>query len=90
MLTLFIKNRRVVQKTGMSFAVVGTTMHVFNVANMMTWTLSNAWSTIAIVGFVLTASSEVGVPLAERIPVRRRRRSSAGPVDNAGNDAVLS
>jgi hypothetical protein len=89
MLTLFIKNKRIVQRTDMSFAVVGTTMHVFNVANMMTSTLSHAWSTIAIAGFVLTASSEVGIPLVKRIPARRRRRGSAGQPGSTGNDAVL-
>jgi cobalamin biosynthesis Co2+ chelatase CbiK len=66
MLTIFIKNTKFVQNTGMSFAVVGTTMHVLNVSDMMTPVLSHTWSAIAIVGFVMTAGSQVSKGLVTK------------------------
>ncbi|AIF82980.1 hypothetical protein NTE_00904 [Candidatus Nitrososphaera evergladensis SR1] len=75
MLTLLTKNKKVVQNTGMFFLVLGTSIHAFNVANLMTPGLSHTWSAIAIMGFVPTAGSQVGGKIRKQAAnVRRRKR----------------
>jgi hypothetical protein len=59
MLAIVTKNVRIVQGTGVSFAVVGTTMHMLNIANMVPSPISHTWSTLAIAGFFLTSSSQI-------------------------------
>ena len=68
MLALLVRNSRIIQSTGMSFAVLGTTMHMLNVANLMSPSLSHTWSAIAILGFVLTASSQIRGSLFQAMP----------------------
>ena len=59
MLALFTKNGRVIQGTGVTFALVGTSMHILNVINLMPSPVSHTWSTLAIAGFFLTSSSQI-------------------------------
>ncbi|AIF83649.1 hypothetical protein NTE_01586 [Candidatus Nitrososphaera evergladensis SR1] len=87
MLALIVKNKRIVQGTGMSFLVIGTTMHAFNVANLMTPTLSHTWSAVAISGFVLTASSQIGGNLVKK--VRHIRKSKPGSRSSNNHDDVV-
>jgi hypothetical protein len=91
MLTLFTKNRRIVQNAGISFAILGTTMHVLNVANVVTPPVSHTWSTVAIAGFFLTTSSQIGKSIMARMPAglkRRRRRGgrAAAFTEGRGKD----
>jgi hypothetical protein len=89
MLTIFVRNGKIIQSTGMSFAVVGTTIHVLNVSNLMTPTLSHTWSAIAIVGFFMTASSPLGKSLIEmKSLISRRQRSSPASIQGIRNDDV--
>ena len=60
MLAIFTKNGSIVYGTGISFAVVGTAMHILNVVNAIPSPLSHTWSTLAIVGFFLTSSTQIG------------------------------
>lgn len=87
MLALIVKNKRIVQGTGMSFLIIGTTIHAFNVANLMTPTLSHTWSAVAISGFVLPASSQLGGNLAKK--VRRIRKSKLDSRSSNNRDVVL-
>lgn len=94
MLTILIRNAKIVQNTGMSFAVIGTTMHVLNVSDMMTPVLSHTWSAIAIVGFFMTAGSQVsrGFFTVKRIPLVnkwKRSASSSGSVTMRNDDVSL-
>jgi hypothetical protein len=57
MLTLIVKDKRIVQSTAMSFLVIGTIIHAFNVTDLATPVLSHSWSVMAISGIVLTESS---------------------------------
>lgn len=50
MLAILTKNGKIVQGTGISFAVVGTTMHILNLASMVPSPVSHTWSTLAIAG----------------------------------------
>lgn len=74
MLRFFVRNSKIIQTTGVSFAVLGTTMHVLNVADLMSPSLSHTWSAIAIVGFCLTASSQTKGMLTGKISIARKRR----------------
>jgi putative Mn2+ efflux pump MntP len=87
MLALIVKNKRIVQGTGMSFLAIGTTIHAFNVANLMTPTLSHTWSAVAITGFVLTASSQIGGNIAKK--VRRIRKPKPDLRSCNNRDVVL-
>jgi hypothetical protein len=88
MLAVFVRNSKIVQSTGMSFAVLGTPMHMLNVANLMTPALSHTWSAIAIAGFFMTASSQIGRGLAAMMPSINSRRhggaSSSSPASPGG------
>lgn len=90
MLALLVRNSKIIQSTGVSFAVLGTTMHVLNVANLMSPTMSHTWSAIAILGFCLTASSQVRGTLIGKMP-RLKRQKAAGSITpvNDRNDVVL-
>jgi hypothetical protein len=88
MLGFFVRNSKIIQTTGVSFAVLGTTMHVLNVANLMSPSLSHTWSAIAILGFCLTASSQTKGMLAGKLP--HVKRKGMGPRPNIEkNDVVL-
>lgn len=67
MLRILIKNRKIVQNTGVSFAVFGTVMHAMNVAHLTSANVSQTWSMIAIIGFMLTMSGQVNQALITRI-----------------------
>ena len=43
-LAILTKNGRLVQGIGVSFAVVGTTMHILNVVNMVRIPIGHTWS----------------------------------------------
>jgi ABC-type enterochelin transport system permease subunit len=86
MLALLVRNSRIIQSTGMSFAVLGTTMHMLNVANLMSPSLSHTWSAIAILGFVLTASSQIRGSLSQAMP-KIKRAGKAAPRER--NDVAL-
>ena len=87
MLALFTKNGRIVQATGVSFAVVGTTMHIFNVASVMPSPISHAWSTLAIAGFFLTSSSQIRNSLVKLKFIKKRVHKRQTP--NTHNDVAL-
>ena len=87
MLALLVRNSRIIQGTGMSFAVLGTTMHALNVANIMPPSLSHTWSAIAILGFVLTASSQIRCSLVGSMS-RVKRVGKTAPT-NERNDVAL-
>jgi hypothetical protein len=84
MLTLFVRNSRIIQSAGVSFAVLGTTMHLLNVANLVSPALSHTWSAIAVVGFCLTA-------IMARMLLIKRRKATTGSVRavNVRNDVAL-
>jgi hypothetical protein len=86
MLAFFVRNKKIIQNTGVSFAIAGTTMHVLNVANLMSPLWSHTWSAIAIVGFCLTASSQTGSMLAGKM-LRIRKRGNIR--SNERNDVAL-
>ena len=88
MLAVFIRNNKIVQNAGLSFAALGTTMHMLNVASLMTPSLSYSWSAIAIIGFFMTASSQISRGLIAKIPLINRKRNNHGS-DNARNDVAL-
>lgn len=48
MLTLIVKDKRIVQSTAMSFLVIGTIIHAFNVTDLATPVPSHSWSVMAI------------------------------------------
>jgi hypothetical protein len=75
MMAIFTKNGRVLQGTGISFAVVGTTMHILNVANMVPSPIGHTWSTIAIAGFFLTSSSQIGRGLFKLKFIKKSKKS---------------
>lgn len=89
MLAVFIRNSKVVQNAGLSFAALGTTMHVLNVASLMTPSLSHTWSAIAIIGFFMTASSQIGGGFVAKIPRAKRRKITGSKVNNTRNDVAL-
>lgn len=88
MLAVFIRNSKVVQNAGLSFAALGTTMHVLNVASLMTPSLSHTWSAIAIAGFFMTASSQISRGFIAKIPLINRKRGGSRS-NNARNDVAL-
>jgi len=88
MLAIFVRNGKIIQSTGMSFAALGTTMHVLNVANMMTPTISHTWSAIAIAGFFMTASSQIVKGFVKRIPMVNKQTSNAALSSGVRNDDV--
>jgi hypothetical protein len=85
MLAIFTKNGRVVQGTGVSFAVVGTTMHILNIASMVPSPIGHTWSTLAIAGFFLTSSSQIGKNLLKL----KLSKSKKSPSQNHKNDVAL-
>jgi hypothetical protein len=91
MLTLFVRNSRIIQSAGVSFAVLGTTMHLLNVANLVSPALSHTWSAIAVVGFCLTASSQIRGTIMGRMLLIKRRKATTGSVRavNVRNDVAL-
>lgn len=94
MLALLVRNSKIIQNTGVSFAVLGTTMHVLNVANLMSPTLSHTWSAIAILGFCLTASSQIrGTLIGKILWIKRRKTATSGSSNttsiNERNDVAL-
>ena len=90
MLALLVRNGKILQSTGVSFAVLGTTMHVLNVANLMSPTLSHAWSAIAILGFCLTASSQIrGTIIGKIFWIKRQKTATSNNTSNERNDVVL-
>lgn len=76
MLAVITKNNRIVYGTGVSFAVIGTAMHVLNVASVMPLPLSHTWSTLAIVGFFLTSSTQIGRGFSKLHALRKRNAPS--------------
>jgi len=88
MLAVFIRNSKIVQNASLSFAALGTTMHMLNVASLMTPSLSHTWSAIAIVGFFMTASSQISRGFISKIPLINRKRSGYRS-NNARNDVAL-
>lgn len=86
MLAIFTKSSRVVQGTGVSFAVVGTTMHILNVANMVPIPIGHTWSTVAIAGFFLTSSSQIGKGISKMKLVKEKKFR---PLHNHKNDVAL-
>jgi hypothetical protein len=88
MLAVFIRNNRIIQNAGLSFAALGTTMHMLNVASLMTPSLSHTWSAIAIVGFFMTASSQIRKGMIGKIPLVNRKRNNHRS-ENARNDVSL-
>lgn len=89
MLGLVVRNTKIIQNTGISFAVLGTTMHMLNVANLMSPSLSHTWSAIAILGFCLTASSQTRGTLFKGMSRVRRRRARGTVSANERNDVAL-
>lgn len=90
MLGFLVRNSKIIQSAGVSFAVLGTSMHVLNVVNLMSPSLSHTWSAIAIVGFCLTASSQTKGILAWKIPrIKRKVAVKATTSSNERNDVVL-
>jgi hypothetical protein len=91
MLALLVRNSKILQSTGVSFAVLGTTMHVLNVANLMSPTLSHTWSAIAILGFCLTASSQIrGTIIGKIFWIKRQKTATSNnTTSNERNDVVL-
>lgn len=88
MLTLFFrKNKKVVQSTGMTFAVMGTTMHILNEANLVNYSLSHTWSAIAIAGFLLTSSNQIakGFITTRMIHMLPKRKESKQQIGNSIN-----
>lgn len=86
MLAIFTKNVRLIQGTGVSFAVVGTTIHILNVVNMVPIPVGHTWSTIAIAGFFLTSSSQIGKGLFKMKLVKEKK---SWPSRNHKNDVSL-
>jgi hypothetical protein len=74
MLALFTKNGRVIQGTGVTFALVGTSMHILNVINLMPSPISHTWSTLAIAGFFLTSSSQISNGLGKFGGLKKRQK----------------
>jgi hypothetical protein len=72
MLTFFIRNSKIVQSTGMTFAVMGTTIHILNEANLVTYAISHIWSAIAIAGFFLTGSNQIAKGLVAKVYVLKK------------------
>jgi hypothetical protein len=89
MLGLVTRNSRIIQNTGISFAVLGTSMHVLNVANLMSPSLSHTWSAIAILGFCLTASSQTRGALLKGMSRVRRRKARKVVPSKERNDVSL-
>lgn len=90
MLALFVRNSKIIQGTGISFAALGTTMHVLNVTNLMSPSLSHTWSAVAIAGFCLTASSQIREILSEQILRARKHKNSFRVITkNERNDVAL-
>lgn len=89
MLGFFVRNSKIIQSAGVSFAVLGTSMHVLNVANLMSPSLSHTWSAIAIIGFCLTASSQTKGMLAGKIPRIKRKVAVKATSSNERNDVAL-
>ena len=90
MLALLVRNTRIIQSTGVSFAVLGTTMHVLNVVNLMSPSLSHTWSAVAILGFCLTASSQIrGVVTGKKFLTRKQKSANNNQRVNARNDVAL-
>ena len=89
MLTIFVRNSRIIQGIGMFFAVAGTAMHMLNISSLMTPTLSHTWSSIAIAGFFMTASSPLGNGLiTAKALLTRRLRISHKSTNAVRNDDV--
>ncbi len=75
MLAILTKNKTLIQGTGASFAAIGTTMHILNVASMVPPSVGHTWSTIAIAGFFLTSSSHIGKGLFKLKLIKERKKS---------------
>ncbi|WP_337861946.1 hypothetical protein [Nitrososphaera sp.] len=87
MLAILTKNGKIVQGTGISFAVVGTTMHILNVASMVPSPVSHTWSTLAIAGFFLTSSSQIGRSTLFKGLVKKGKKSQVSRTHK--NDVAL-
>lgn len=88
MLAILVRNNKIIQGTGMSFAILGTSMHMLNIANLVTPTLSHAWSAIAIAGFFMTASSQIGKGLITKAQCIGLPAKSSVLSSSARNDDV--
>jgi hypothetical protein len=89
MLALFTKNGRVIQGTGVTFALVGTSMHILNVINLMPSPVSHTWSTLAIAGFFLTSSSQISSGLGKLGGLKKRQKNKSQTSHIHKNDVAL-
>ena len=77
MLVNSMSRHQAVKGTALSFAVVGTIMHGLNLIHAMNSAMSQAWSIVAIIGFVATATQFMNTrSLLEKSKLSRTGRPS--------------